>query len=322
MKRKTIRYLFVFAFIFAFMAFPALLKPQKAFAGSPIPPLKLETDQVVLDRVYYDDEEGLIDEVCIDVTSDSCDIASINVPNESKKYISVRIDDTGRSLWVKGKAVGSCTFSVVGDEGQPNPQPKPVTVTVKKEYFNTKLKCQSYVYDHSYGTTKMKLYSWPNSDVKIKIGSDTYLGKIGSGGSGTVKLSKVYKLGSKIYITYVNGEYVAKQTLPVYSATDVDSAKAKKKTIKVVFWNLHKGDIIKLKYKKKIYTKKVTKNYDGKYKAVKFKVKKKVKPKNKFTVKVYNKYKQPHDKVVFKVKKGTTKCKALSGKSYYHYDPD
>lgn len=295
MKRKTIRYLLVFAFIFAFMAFPALLKPQKAFAGSPTPPLKLETDQVVLDRVYYDDEEGLIDEVCIDVTSDSCDIASINVPNESKKYISVRIDDTGRSLWVKGKAVGSCTFSVVGDEGQPNPQPKPVTVTVKKEYFNTKLKCQSYVYDISYGTTTLKFYSWPNTSVKTVIGSDTYSVTVGAGGTGKIKLKKVYKLGAIAKTTYTNGAYSATRKHTFYSDTELLKAVAKKKTIKVKCYDLHKGDVVKLKYKKKTYSKKITKNYN-------------------------DKYKKPHSKIKFQVKKGTSACKILKEVFYGEYE--
>ena len=47
------------------------------------------------------------------------------------------------------------------------------------------------------------------------------------------------------------------------------------KTVEAECWNLYKGDVVKLTFKGKTYTKKIKKNFKNKKKTLKFKLKKK-----------------------------------------------
>ena len=311
MSRKSIKILLTLSLLLAFAVFP-FVKPQKAYA---LDPFKFEKESVTLTNVAYEDEnDGSVD---FDITSDSCKIKGIDISEEAEAKIKIEWYSTYIRVWGL-RECKNVTFDAIGTSGVH----RTLQVTVDKSYMNAKLNDESKLGYICYGLSKVKAKSWKGATVKLKIGSKTYSKKTdATSGKVTIPLSKVYKMDTKMTATFTKDGYSASQKYVFGNGTFMVKATAKKKTIKVKCFNLHKGDIVKLKYKKKTYSKKITKNYHQKNKVVTFKVSKKVKPKNTFTVKIFNKYKQPHHKVKWKVRKGTTDCKSI-GETTYGLDYD
>ena len=307
MRKQNFKLFIAAVFILLIALFPVFSTQTVYAAGS----FKMETDNVTLDSVYYDKEEGWVYGTTVYAEEDTCAIEGIKLDDDAKKIVTVDYDLDHITIY--GKKEGTGKITVFGEDAHNDT----VTVTVTKNYMNQKLGAQTSLKPAPwYGTTKLKIGTWPNSDITCVIGADTYKVKSDKDGIAFVSLKKMYKINTKIRYTVTNSGYSASKTWNFYNYTYIDKAAAKKKTVKVKFYNIHKGDVLKLKYGKKTYTKKVTKNYNNKYKVVAFRLKTRVKPKKTFTVKVSNKYKQPMYKVKFKTRKGTSKCSWLSYREY------
>ena len=304
--KRTVKVLLVFVFAFAFALSPAF-KPHNIRAAAE---LKLEETSLTLDTIEYENKDNWSDNESIYITEDSCSITSVDLSEEAKKIVKVDFDSD--HITVCGIGVGTCTFTVIGTGGSVE-----VTVTITNNFMNEKLFASTEIYNNWYGTPKIGIKSMAGANIKMTIGGDTYTVKIPDTGRVYIPLKKVYKPNTKIKVEISKAGGKATESDYIYSKTNIKKAAAKKKTIKVKFFDLHKGDVLKLKYSGKVYTKKVKKNYSGKNKVVAFKVKSKVKPKKKFSVKVTNKYKQSLVKATFKTKKGTSNCSFLSIHQYY-----
>lgn len=146
-----------------------------------------------------------------------------------------------------------------------------------------------------YGSKKITVYSRPGTKGTIKIGNDKYKFKTkrdkksSSDGKAVIKLKKVYKLNTKVVYTakYGNEKFTFKDKMDSY--TDVSEAKAKGKKIKVITYNVHKGDKVKLRIGGKTYTRKIKHNHDGKLYTITFNTKKKIPGNASFRVKFINK---------------------------------
>jgi hypothetical protein len=108
----------------------------------------------------------------------------------------------------------------------------------------------------------------------------------------TIKLSKVYKLGTSIKLTLKKNGATYSKTYKIYSGTALHSVKATKNKLKVKVYNLHKGDIVKVTYKSKTYTKVMKKSYNSKYHTVTFTPKKKLTKKSSLKCQILNKNKK------------------------------
>ena len=126
----------------------------------------------------------------------------------------------------------------------------------------------------------------------MKIGKTTYKFTVGESGRVKIKLKKVYKLNTKIKVTVTHNGYTVTRNFKFYSGASFDEVKASKHKVKILTNNLHRGDTIKVIYKKKAYTYKVKKNYDCKYKLFAIKVKKTIKKNSSLKIKIVNKDKK------------------------------
>ena len=317
MKRRSLKTILALSLVLTFALLP-LIKPQKAFAMADF---KLKTYSATLSNtdVYWEDDSTLIDCVDIDITDDSCSIdkASLTYVGNADKIVSIKVDSNGDYLRIRGLKAGTCKIKIRGIDGGPLDT---INITVTDSYMSARLDAGSKLGHICYGLTKIKAKSWKKTAVTVKIGKDSYKATTNDAGKATIALKKVYKMDTKVSVTFKKGDSKAKQTYLFENDTWMSKATAKKNTIKIKCYNLHKGDKVKIKYKKKVYSKKITKNYNHKYKVVTFKVKKKVKPNNTFVAVIYNKYKQPHNKVKWKVMKGTSTCMNIGDKFYGEYE--
>lgn len=314
MSRRSLKVLLTVSLVLAFVLIP-FFKPQEVSAAT----VKLETQNVKLigGDVYQDaDSMKAVYWVDVEKTSDSCNITGVEYNGNADKIVKVTVPHSSY-IRIEGLKDGKCTVQVLGEQGHVCP----VEIEVTKEYMDQKLYIQSKFGHICYGQTKLKVKSWPNTTVTLSVGSTDYSPvKTDEKGLVTIPLKKVYKMDTKFLVKLKNGKYAADLRGGFGNHTYLKKAAAKKYTIKVKCYNLHKGDIVKVKYKKKVYAKKITKNYHHKNKTVAFKVKKKVKAKNKFVVAIYDKYKKPHSKIKFQVKKGTSACKILKEVFYGEYE--
>ena len=86
-----------------------------------------------------------------------------------------------------------------------------------------------------------------------------------------------------------------KKTVKLASGTWVPKASGKKKKLTLTVSNPHKGDVVKVTYKGKTYSKKIKKDKDGKLYKVTFTLKKKLKKNSSFKVVILNKDKKKLD---------------------------
>ena len=179
-----------------------------------------------------------------------------------------------------------------------------VKITVNEAGLKRFLKEYHFLGENSgvYGTKKLKVEGPPGASYKIKIEKNTYTGTFAENGWATISLKKLYKYKTKITYSITSGGVTATFTEKIGNITDIAMFKALKgkKKIKIRVENVHKGDVVAVKYAGKTYKKKIKKNYHGKSTNVTIKLKKKLKKGKKVTVIVNNKYKQKLAKVTRK----------------------
>ena len=174
-----------------------------------------------------------------------------------------------------------------------------------------------------YGTTRLVINgpelidSTCYTTYKLKVGKKVLKsGQLPASGTDKVKVPGTYKIGTKLSCTYTyhytQGEEPKTisftETYKIKKDSRVASAYLKKgkKKIEISLENVHKGDVFKLTYKGKTYTKKIKKNYPVSKGNCTFtiKLKKKMTNSSKFKVKITNKYKQTLQNKTIKLKKG------------------
>lgn len=198
-------------------------------------------------------------------------------------------------LFVYPIGKGETNIKVTGSEGTE----LTVTAKVSDAALQESLKFCSSSEDLDYGHSSIKVCSLPGAKVSVKIGNDKYKAftlpkKNNDSVSKTMKVKKgkMYNLKTKITVTFTKGSAKVTMKYKVVTASAVDLIAAKKKTVKVLCFDVHKGDKVKLTIGGKTYTKKIKKNYTNKYYTVKFKTRKNVKKNAKFKVVIRNKYKK------------------------------
>ena len=269
--------------LFLLLSF-ALLIPCRAVWASPV---QFETASVTF-RHSGDEEEGWVyitegsDEIAEAWSTDD-DVATVRC---DKKYVS--IDPMG---------VGECD-AVAKDV---NGKTAEVHVKVENSYMADYLKDSTCLYNTWYGTKKIVVDSIPGATGKLKVGNKTFKFTIPKTTKHptmvkTVNIKKVFKLNTKVICTISmksNGKKVTTTLKDKLAAgTSVQDAKGKKKTLTLNIFNLHKGDTVKVKYKGRTYTKKITKDKDNKNSKVKFTLKKKLTKNASFTYIIINKDKK------------------------------
>ena len=192
---------------------------------------------------------------------------------------------------------GTCTITITGSEGGKISFP----VTVETKYFKQRLEDYIDISEDIYGSKRMVVETFSVKGVKVslKVGKKKYKAKkTNSDYKAVFKLAKVYPLNTKYNLTLSYKGITIKRKGKFSSGTWVDEyAKVNKKSPKKVslsVLNLHKGDVVKVKYKGKTYSSsKFKKNTKfGKTVTVTVKVKKNFKSSSKFRVWVVNKDKK------------------------------
>lgn len=276
--------LYVLATVSLIMILP-IFQAGSAYAASP---LELDKTDITFDVVnfYYG--------ITVHTTGASGAITGASSSNEAVATIDKY--DSG-SVSIAPEDEGSCIITVTGEAGDT----VKVNVTVDSSWTQEALEDQSYVSDGGYyGIKSITIDTLPYASGVLKIGTDTYTftaNKQGISGQATVKLKKVYKLGTKYTVTLTkNSSSCTMSGGKIVSYTSIGKAKVNKrapKKIKIDIDTPHKGDVVKLTYKGKTYSKTIKKNY-GIYDTVTvtFKVKNKFTKSSAMKVKVLNKYKQ------------------------------
>lgn len=274
MERSVTTRLFAplaFAFTVVILAF-SLAAPQAAYAAP-----------IAFTQNSFTFVNGEDSGVSFFTTDDSVDIKSAVSSNE--KVASVRVTNYG-ILVVDPVGVGKAVITVTGEDSSTTK----LDITVTDAYFINCLKDKSSVWNCWYGSKKLEVNSQPGAKCTLKVGKEKHSFKIGNKGYVNVKLKKLYKIGTKVTCTFKKGKYSFTSKDKISSVTWFESVNAKKKTVKVTCYTLTKGDVVKLKYKGKTYTKKIKKSKS--YSTVKFKVKNKVKKNAKLKITIKNRYKQ------------------------------
>ena len=199
---------------------------------------------------------------------------------------------------VKPVGVGSCIFTVTGKNGSIATLNVKVTDAYMKAQF-----VESVLLSGGYYGSKKMVVSAPNgTSGKVVVGKKTY--KYGKSEKATIKLKKVYKLNTKYVLTAKKGKYSCTKKGKIYADTYIYDGKIVGKKIKLRILNLHKGDVVSIKYKGKTYKKVIKKNKDQKFTTVTFKMKKKVKKNTTINYTVKNKDKKKLEKNKLKFNKG------------------
>ena len=217
-----------------------------------------------------------------------CDKGKIEkVDVGTKKLVSYEIN--GKNLTLYPLKAGTDVVTITGTDGTT----ATITVTVDAAYMRGILAGEVGIGNAWYGTKKLVITGEPVTTGKVVIGGKTYKFTIKAGTTkAVVKLAKVYPLNKAYKVTFnkYNVAYVKSGKLK--SNTRMESTWVTGKKVYVKCFNLHKGDKVKVTFKKKTYTKKIKKNYDGKDKTVVIKLKKAPKFDSKLKVKIVNKSKK------------------------------
>ena len=226
----------------------------------------------------------------------------LNVASSNEKIATVEIyDDFCNSFMIFAKGTGTCNITITDERNCK----KTVKVIVTPDFFKEQMKSSICVGDLFYGSRKITVESVPNCTGVLKIRKDKYKFTIGSSGEKTIKLKRLYKLNEKATITLKKGGVTVTLKYKIESNTNSVSIKGSNKKLKLKVYNLHKGDIIKLKHRGKTYRKKITRNYSGKKKVFSFKTKKKVRRQgDTIKVTIYNKSKKKLDSMTFTLHDG------------------
>ena len=242
----------------------------------------LTSDGVTIDDTGFVTLETSDSEYVDEVKSSDETVAS--VMHGSSWYTSINIMPQGE---------GQCIITVTGKDGGVLTIPVKVTSGYTKEHLWENSDIDTY-----YGCKKLEMFSLEGAKVTVKVGKDKYgTYSIGSSTEKTIKLKRVYPLGTKITAAFKYKGVQATVTKKIGSRTAFDivkSGRTSPKKLKVHCTALHKGDVVKVKYKGKVYSSpKVRKNYNfQKWAWVTIKVKKKFTKSSKMTVWIVNKDKK------------------------------
>ena len=251
-------------------------------------------------------------------------LGGMSFDNSNPDVAEAEWDDNGVRVHVIG--VGETQLSAYdGTLPETSSNWYAVDIKVTEAGLKAAVKSDHYFEDEclGYGTRNLILKGQQGSEYTVKIaGSKVASGTMGSSGEAKISLKKVYKAGTKISLA-VKYHYSQDEVPKTMSATNeykilkrsyVYDANLKKggKKIRITLENVHKGDVLKLTWKGKTYTKKIKKDYDQNTVTYTIKLKKKMKSSSKFKVKITNKYKQTLLKQTIKLKGGY----------YYRYSDD
>jgi len=219
-----------------------------------------------------------------------------------------QVYDTG--IRVRPCGIGTSTVSLYdGNLPEDSEHWFKIDITVTKEGMMKAAGNAAYIDDQSlgYGTDKLLLNGYGGTRFNITINGKSFDEVyFETAGEQTLKLPKVYKVGTKIICErtydYIDDEDYTKnvslptETYKINKQSYVTQAKLATggKKIRISLENVHKGDVFNLYYKGKTYTKKITKNYpkdDGEYAFV-IRLKDKMYKNSAFKAKITNKYKQ------------------------------
>ena len=232
----------------------------------------------------------------IKAVSDNNSVAEVEISKDDKNLIHVY-----------PVAIGSCNINLTDSNGDT----ATIKISVNKAHFLQRLMNSTELIDFYYGSKKAKIISLPGTSGVLKIGKEKIKFKVNSKGKAKIKIKGFYKLNKKYTFTVKNTALSGKPSFTrkwkLGSLTCFVSATSKGKKIKVKIYNPHKGDLVKIKFKGKSYSKKIKKDYHLKRTTVTFKVKKTV-PKKKaaFSLKITNKFKQTLEKKKVTLYNGTS----------------
>lgn len=126
---------------------------------------------------------------------------------------------------------------------------KTVVVKVKKNYFKPNLQCTSYAYAY-YGNKTVSVYTVPNAKVTVTIGGKKFTGKANSDGSAKVKVSGIYKKGTKFKYTCKTPRAKVTKTATIGSNSYCyfnGSVWSCKRYVPVKVTNVHYGDSLTIR---------------------------------------------------------------------------
>ena len=278
-KKRIVTVLCALAMILMIMPF---VSGQKAHA---MPDLKLDKTELTF-TAASDEYEAIY------CTADSCAIKSIKNNNPD---IFTAVIKTGNLtpgaddyMYIWPLKAGTGTLVVTGMDDKTIT----VTITVKAEALQSQVQSKTYIRHCWYGTKKLIIESVEGASGTVKVGKDKYKFSVGSSGKTKVKLDKVYPLNTTVKLKATCGEFEKKISEKLTSWTWIEYVKASKKKLALTLENVHKGDVVKVTYKGKTYTKKITKDKDDKEYKITINVKSKLTKKAKLTLKIVNKNKK------------------------------
>ena len=261
-----------------------------------------------LDRteVDMDTEIGQYSGMATVLAKEGCTEIITSADPADPSIVSTEISVPGDEIFLYAVNAGETTVNVQGSQGTVIP----VHVKIGDAAIQVALKNWSHIGDNYYGSPKLIVDTMPGAKVSVKVGKDKYKAITMPVESDafvrkSMKLKKIYKLGTKVTATFTKGSAKVIKTYKIRRGTRTWGASAKGKKLKVQIWNAHKGDTIRLTIAKKTYTKKVTKNYNDKHHKFTFNTKSKIKKSAVFKITIKNKYKQKLESIQRKLHNGT-----------------
>ena len=197
----------------------------------------------------------------------------------------VEVSPDSMSIFLSPMSAGTTNVTVYGDDGST----AVVRVTVDAGYMKERLKRGIEFSNDWYGSRKFIISAEPGASGKLVIGGDTYKYKVGDTHSRTIKLKKVYPLNKAYKVVISNFGVTLTLKGKITSQTYIENAYITGKKLELNTWNVHKGDKVRVTFKGKTYTKKITRNKDEKGYTVNLKLKKKPKHNAKIKVVILNK---------------------------------
>jgi hypothetical protein len=190
------------------------------------------------------------------IASGSEKITSLDSTDKGIAYAEVDINDS-KFIEIIPKGPGTCTITAHGEGGGTLTFP----VKVTKAFFLEEMKEEMQVWNDIYGSRKInvEVFNIPGVKVSLKIGKKKYKTRVtGSNYRTSIKLVKVYPLNTKYTMTFNYKGIKITRKDKLSSGTWVDGwsrvSKKSKKKIKISILNLHKGDVVKVKYKGRTYS--------------------------------------------------------------------
>ncbi|MBQ6497005.1 MAG: hypothetical protein IJI74_07540 [Firmicutes bacterium] len=285
MKRKLRAGLIMMLCVSVALAFGVL--PQKAYAG-----LDKDTYTFTKDTTLW-----------VKTTAGETISAVTKSPDTGSQDPAYAVLEGSKYFKIYPYSFGTCTFTALDENGKIIGT---VKVTVTEEALDDIFKWENAVHSvFPYGEKYLIIGAdkrWEGTEYDLNIDGDSYTGTIDS--TGKVQLDRIYPFGTIVtgklkgyrsgvaamYEFPTSGEWALTCFCDVHVRA---TAKGKnKKKVKIYATNVHNGDVVKVKYAGKTYSKKVTKNFTDKTMTYTVKMKKKMKNNKWLKFRVTNKFKQ------------------------------